>query len=548
MAKVKALHFTKDQLAKERAIFYDFFKFCESYLYIKTLSGDVVRLVPNRPQRRFVCSILSQWQTKGWIKVVIAKARKMGFTTIICAFIFWILYTNVTNKPSRKAIAGTHEEASNPNLTDIMKTFYTNLPENLKVPLGKDNTEWLEFKQRNPRDPNGELVVGASYNVKVASNVKKAGRSATAQMLHVSEIAHIDNAYGLAASLLSVVGKNVPDSMVFLESTSNGMGNYHYEVFVDAISNKPGNQYLAFFAPWFEDERYSMPCPPDFKLEPDEIQEQERYDLTDEQMCWRRSMLADFKGTPKQRIAHFKQEYPANWKESFAFSAVDSYIEADLVIDAMNRTQTNEGAHVAVVAAFDPSDKGKDRDAFGIRHGSNIFGIETPHFGDSLDARVNYLKRKLDNKVLAIDMLFVDFGGGGNQIVSRLHADGYKNVRCIQFGVLADDQEKAHLKCDEMAVSVLEALLDKHDPLSISVTDDQRNEVLKDITAMGYELDKNGLPKLESKKHLKSRGVRSTDIFDMIRLLFAQPVKKKITSYALNGHKIERANTAYSPF
>jgi len=520
------LQFNEDELNEFRPVFYNFYKFCEKYLYIETLEGNVIKLIPNRPQRRFLNTIIKQWKTKGWIKVVIAKARKMGFTTIICAFIFWILYTNVTNKPIRKAIAGTHEEDSNPNLTRMMKVFYDNLPEKLKVPLGKDSTEWIEFKQLNPKDPTGELVIGASYKTKVASNVKKVGRSATAQMLHVSEIAHIDNAHGLAASLLSVVGNNVKDSMIFLESTSNGMGNYHHQVFVDAISNKPGNKFIAFFAPWFEDERYVEELYKGFTLTQEEEEEKKRYDLTDEQMCWRRSMMATYKGTPKQRMAMFRQEYPANWKESFAFSAVDSYIEPDLVIDAMNRPQSIQGEHVAVIAAFDPSEKGRDRDAFGLRQGSNIFGIETPHFGESLDARVTYLKEKLDNKVLRIDRLFIDYGGGGNNIVERLHLDGYLNVEYIQFGVLADNEKKAHLKCDEMAVMFQEALLDKHDPLSIYVTEEQRDEVLADITAMGYELDRNNLPKLESKKQLKSRGIRSTDIWDMIRLLFAKPVKR----------------------
>jgi hypothetical protein len=524
----KPADITQEQMAEIKGTLYNFNKFCAAYLYIETLEGDVIKLKPNRPQRRFISTILRQWKEKGWIKIVIAKARKMGFTTIICAFIFWILYTNVTNRPVRKAIAGTHEEDSNPNLTNMMKVFYDNLPDGMKIPLGKSNTELIEFKQVNPRDPKGELVVGASYKTKVASNVKKVGRSATAQMLHVSEIAHIDNAFGLAASLLSVVGNNVKDSMVFLESTSNGMGNYHHEVFVDAIMDEPGNKFVAFFAPWFEDERYTEELPEGFTLTADERAEKARYDLTDEQMCWRRSMMSSFKGTPKQRLSHFKQEYPANWKESFAFSAVDSYIEADNVIDAMNRPQTKQGDHVAVVAAFDPSEKGRDRDAFGLRNGSNIFGIETPHFGESLESRVRYLKGKLDNPILGIDMLFVDYGGGGNNIVERLHLDGYKNVRYIQFGVLADDESKAHLKCDEMAVSLHEALISKHNPLSIYVTNEQRDEVLKDMTAMGYKEDNNGLPKLESKEKLKARGVRSTDIFDMMRLLYAAPVRRHV--------------------
>jgi hypothetical protein len=533
----KQIKFTDEQISKAREAFKDFTTFCEKYLKIGTLGGDIVPLVPNRPQRRFIKAIMKQWQGAGYIKVVIAKARKMGFSTIITAFIFWVIMTNVTQKDSRKAIAGTHAEASNPVLVGMFKLFYEHYPVALKPTKGTDNASVLEFPHIN-----------SQYEVKVASNVKKVGRGPTAQMLHISEIAHIDNAGELAASLLSVVGNNVPDSMVFLESTANGMGNYHHNLFVKAEAQSPGCKFIAFFAPWFEDERYVEECLPGFVLTTDEREIAERFDLTDEQMNWRRSMIASFDGTEKQALALFNQEYPDTSVNAFAYSATDSFIEADLVIDAMNRPPQPECAEDAVIAGFDPSFKGKDRDAFIMRKGNNLFGLETPHFGEDIDARVRFLQDKLDNKVMGIDMLFIDAGGGGYAIHSMLSKRGYgKRIQRIESGSTADNQLKAQYKRDEMMVDFVEALNDKHSLLSINLKEEQRPAYLQDLTTTGYTTDGKNRPKMESKEHIKSRMGKSTDLTDATVLLWAAPVKRKVHMQHAAG-RIPKAQTGYSPF
>jgi hypothetical protein len=492
------IKFTDEQLNTAKETLGEFLAFCETKLKISDFQGRIVPFIPNRPQRRFVEAILRQWKETGMIRVIIAKARKMGFSTVITAFIFWIVVTTA----NKHGIAGTHHEDTNEVLVGMFNTFFKHYPDKLKPTVGTDNASGMSFSRIN-----------SSYKVQAASNVEKVGRGPTAQMLHVSEIAHINNAGGLAASLFSVVGNNVPDSMIFLESTANGTGNYHHDLFQKARRKEPGCKYIAFFAAWYEDNRYQEDVPAGFVLTDEEQEEKLRYDLTDRQMVWRRSMLSTMHGTEKQALAQFRQEYPSNEEEAFQYSKVDSFIEANLVIDALKRPQYE--SYGAIIAGFDPSFKGKDRDAFIYRQGSNMWGLELPDkFGEDEGARVRYLKEKLDGAI-RIDKLFIDAGGGGYGLVSRLREDGYGDrVQWIEFGAGADNPLAYDKKRDEMFGDFVDLLTDKHAPLAIDIDDDLKSAFLQDLTATGYKHDHKGRPKMEGKESMKKRGIRSTDITD----------------------------------
>lgn len=488
----------------------EFISYCSEFLKVKDFEGKLVLFVPNRPQRRFIRAIVTQWVMIGYIRVVIAKARKMGFSTVITAFMFWRLNINT----GLGAIAGTHHQDTNGVLVDIFKRFHDNLPKEVMLTVESRSASGMKY-----------LNFGTEYWVCCASNADNVGRGPTAQMIHVSEIAHIDNAGALCKSLLNAVGGFTKDSMIFLETTANGTENYHYRLFTKAEKRSPGCEYIAFFAAWYEDDRYVKEVPEGFSLTEEELKEKELYDLTDEQMSWRRSMLAQMDGTDEQALAQFRQEYPANSVEAFQYSKTDSFLDADLILKAMNREQY--GSHGAIIAGYDPSFKGKDGDAFIYRQGANLWGLETPVFGDNFGARVRYLKEKLDNKVCHIDMLFIDSGGGGYNIYSELRDAGYGS-RCkyIEFGSGADNQIKYQWKRDEMFGDFRELLTDKNMPLSISVGDN-RDMFLQDLTATGYKKDHKDRPKMEGKETMKARGVGSTNPTDAAILTVAQKIVRK---------------------
>src|SRR3546814_13324398 len=61
---------------------------------------------------------------------------------------------------------------------------------------------------------------------------------------------------------------NEDDTFVFVESTARGMSGPFYDAWKAAVSETSG--YLAYFAPWFEDDKYRAQVPKGFKRTPDE--------------------------------------------------------------------------------------------------------------------------------------------------------------------------------------------------------------------------------------------------------------------------------------
>jgi hypothetical protein len=74
------------------------------------------------------------------------------------------------------------------------------------------------------------------------------------------------------------------------------------------------NGYTAVFIPWFWDEGYQTEAPADMVHTPEEEQLVKDYDLSNEQLAWRRRKIAE------NGIELFKQEYPATPEEAFLTS------------------------------------------------------------------------------------------------------------------------------------------------------------------------------------------------------------------------------------
>jgi hypothetical protein len=119
-----------------------------------------------------------------------------------------------------------------------------------------------------------------------------------------------------------------------------------------------------------------------------------------------------------------------------------------------------------------------------------------------------------------VDMLFVDGTGIGGPIVDRLRQLGHRNVTEVQFG--AEPPDRKFLNMRAYMWGQMRAWLD-HGAIAVSPRLEQ------DLTAPGYHHDKQDRLVLESKEHLKARGVASPDEADALGLTFAAAVKPKRT-------------------
>ncbi len=241
----EAQQLTKEQLAKILDIRTDFYRYCKNNLKIKDKHSRIVTFEPNLPQRVLINYVLWCIKNKKPIKAIILKARQMGLSTAVEAIIYW--WTS-TNKNINSVILG-HEESSSKNLYVMFRRYYDNSNPLFK-PSVKYNTKTdLSFERFD--DFGKQVGLGSVIKTATAGN-KSAGRSDTINLLHGSEVGLWENGEELVGSIL----ETVPDeevmekpSMVFLESTAKGRGNYFHKEWLAAEAGK--NNFIPFFFPWW---------------------------------------------------------------------------------------------------------------------------------------------------------------------------------------------------------------------------------------------------------------------------------------------------------
>src|SRR5215469_10002539 len=147
--------------------------FAETKLKLRPKAGPLEPFKFNAAQCKLHELLEGQKAKTGRVRAVILKARQLGVSTYVAAR----LYHRTINCPGLRTIILGHERRASSNLFQIVKRFHDNLAEELRPSVGTSNAEELIFDR-----------IDSGYIVAVASGEKTA-RSATAQLLHASEVA-----------------------------------------------------------------------------------------------------------------------------------------------------------------------------------------------------------------------------------------------------------------------------------------------------------------------------------------------------------------------
>jgi hypothetical protein len=300
--------------------------FAANCLKLRSKTGAIEPFVFNPAQRKLHELIEEQKKRTGKVRAVTLKSRQVGVSTYTAARFF---HRCITNPGLRCFILGHTRQASS-NLFQIVKRLFDHLPEEIKPKIGTSNAEELLFS-----------ALDSGYLVSVAN--EGTGRSATAQLLHGSEVAFWDDLDQQMAGLLQVV-PDIVGSEIVLESTANGFNSFH-SLWRKAQSGE--SEFQPIFLPWQLDPNYRREVPKDFKMDAEETKLAELYGLDPEQVCWRRAKLDELGNSEL-----FPQEYPSSAEEAFVSSTFDAFIPATLVLQA-RREQVD--AYGPTVLGCDPA-------------------------------------------------------------------------------------------------------------------------------------------------------------------------------------------------
>ena len=291
--------------------------YIENYIKIRDKNNNIVPLVLNEPQLKYYNVIKKMHQARKPIRIIILKARQMGFSTVTEAIIF----KNVVTHHNYNAGIVAHKEDSTTNLFNMSKRMLEYLPEDIKPEQKKSNAKELVF--------NNDQGTGLDSRIKcMTAGGKGIGRSDTFTALHLSELAFWEGDKKATMTGLLQAVPNTPDSMIIIESTANGY-EYFKEMWDRAVAGE--SDFYPLFIGWNELQEYSMPYT-GFDLTQEERELKEKYNLTLDQLTWRRWCIQN---NCSGDINQFKQEYPICPEEAF-LSTGNCYFNKENIINRIN--------------------------------------------------------------------------------------------------------------------------------------------------------------------------------------------------------------------
>lgn len=278
-------------------------------------TGRMVAFELNRPQRLVLGRLERQRLSGRPIRLILLKSRQWGASTLITYYLAWIQLFHARNWHS---LLCAHTR-------DVALTFRAMYRQMLDNYPGSP-----EGMAMTPCEGMGNVKTvaccGARITVASAMSVD-AARGADYAMAHLSEVAFwSDTPRRRADDLVRAVCGSIPPvalSVVVMESTGNGTGNFFHREWMRAVAGESDKE--AVFVPWYENELCTMPL----TCTPAELREsltdyerglQAEYGLTDGQMMWYHATARGYNSPESMRA-----EYPSTPAEAFAAARVNVF-------------------------------------------------------------------------------------------------------------------------------------------------------------------------------------------------------------------------------
>ena len=273
--------------------------FTESFLTIKTKEQKLLPFLLNPVQKSIAKRMTHPLMRNGinyrimrrGIRDLILKGRQHGATTQMLAFFY---HDTISNESTHTKVIA-HDKTSASEMLNTIRLFHALTPPwQAKPRIGRDNAGVIEFPG-----------LGSKITISVVGD---SARSQTVHNLLCTEIAF----WQRMEKTMSAVLESVPRSgNVVCESTPNGIGGWMYSKIIESRGGNTSWRLAEY--PWFLNKKYQIPLSRGEKMEPyapDEIAIIMKYNLTPEQIKWRRWKI----GETSARM--FAQEYECDFLQS----------------------------------------------------------------------------------------------------------------------------------------------------------------------------------------------------------------------------------------
>lgn len=189
--------------------------YLESFTKIKTKERGYINFILNEAQKDLYNELVFNQEKR----VIILKARQLGFSTAVAAFFY---HDTIMNRGTVSMIIGYNREMTTELLGKI-KLFYQTTPDELKPKIQYNSRYEMSFPEMDSK-------------IIVLPSTETVGRGYTPNNLLCTELAFWDKADEKMAALEASVPIN---GRIIIESTPNGIGNKYHEMWAT-----PDNGYL----------------------------------------------------------------------------------------------------------------------------------------------------------------------------------------------------------------------------------------------------------------------------------------------------------------
>ena len=289
------------------------------------VTGQDSPFILNAPQRRIAAMLEEQRRAGKPIRLIMLKARQWGGSTLIQMYMAWIQLCHRINWHSL-ICAHVKDSASN------IRAMYTKLLDSYPMSVWGEG-EPPRFSAFE-RSQNTRLIDGRGCRVTLGSSENpEAVRGADYAMAHLSEVAFWSDTRTRSPEDLirAVCGSIVrhPFTLIVMESTANGVGNYFHTEWLRATSPE-GSDKQSAFVPWHEIPIYTEPVTDCKVLELwKSLDDYElnlwNQGLTLEQIKWYHNKRREY---PVHQM--MMAEYPGSDVEAFANTGHGVFAMADL--------------------------------------------------------------------------------------------------------------------------------------------------------------------------------------------------------------------------
>lgn len=244
-----------DDVQRDKARIQEDFEFwCARCATIKDKeSGRNIAFVPNRPQRRLLALMEGQRVAGTPVRVILLKARQWGGSTLVQLYMAWLQL--VRHKGWNSLICGHLHMTSK-----SIKRMYNLLLRHYPRELLDDSAEVPRFTKLEGQ-PNVQQIESRECLVLTGSSRSEdVARGYDISMAHLSEVAfwQASAMHDPGDVVRSVCGSVVlkPETVVVLESTANGVGDYFHDEWLLAQMGRSDKSPL--FVPWHEIGLYTL--------------------------------------------------------------------------------------------------------------------------------------------------------------------------------------------------------------------------------------------------------------------------------------------------